>query len=120
MKVRDTICNECPFRRCAAAGWLGSNTPQDFVQLALDDESVACHLMVDQTLPRAKWEKAEESTVRCRGALTLTRNSAKLPRDREMAILVKSVPADRDAVFSNSREFIQHHEAAKVKSWEFE
>ena len=119
MTVRKDICGECPFRRKGWQGWMGKNTPTAFATAAMTDVSVACHLQVEQTLARPAWEKAEMNAPRCRGALTMMRNQCKIPRDLKMAELVRTVEADRDAVFSHSIEFIAHHEAAKVKSWEF-
>lgn len=119
MKVRETVCGECPFRRGSAAGWLGANDPEAFAAAALAEQSVACHTMVNQTLQRPKWEQAEAEAPRCRGALTFQRNICKLPRDPEMRDLVNSVPADRENVFSTPKEFIEHHQSSPVRSWEF-
>jgi len=75
---------------------------------------------MDQTLARDKWVKVEAETPRCRGALTMMRNECKLPHGPVMAALARSIPADRETVFSHRLEFIKHHNGATVKSWEFE
>jgi hypothetical protein len=120
MKIRDQICDDCPFRRNAPPGWLGANKPEEFVVEALSDRSTACHMMVDQYLPRRQWEQAEIKAPRCRGAITLMRNTCKSPRDPEMRDLTKTVPADRENVFSNSKEFVDHHLTSAIRSWEFD
>ena len=119
-KVRAEICGECPFRREGMAGWLGANKPEEFVVNALTDVSLACHMMVNQEQKKIDFLKAEAEAPRCRGALTLMRNVAKLPRNAKMMALVKTVPADRERVFSSSKEFVEFHNNAKVKSWTFD
>jgi len=116
MKVCDKVCKECPFRRKSAQGYLGKNNPHDFLRAAMSDESVACHLKVNQELKREEWLEAESQAPRCRGALTMMNNQCKLPHDPMMAGLVSTVGKDKN-VFTWSQEFIDYHENAEVKSW---
>lgn len=120
MTVRQTICGECPFRRKAAPGWLGANAPEEFAEMAVSDNSIGCHTQVNQSLPKGEWQVAEANAPRCRGAMTMMRNMCKLPRHPATAALQRTVPADRDEVFSHPSEFVEFHNAARVKSWTFE
>ncbi len=115
MKVCSKICPECPFRRKAAPGWLGANSPENFVALATSDSSIACHMAFDQN--SENFEARESQAARCRGAITLMSNMCKLPHDPEMAALRKSVPADHKEVFSFPYQFTEYHNSAAVKSW---
>lgn len=117
MTVRSDICNECPFRKNAGAGWLGANTPEDFAIVATSDTSVSCHLTVYQDQEEDSWAKAEAAAPRCRGALAMMSNMCKLPMNKEIAILRKSVPANPD-VFAHSAHFIAFHNASPFRSWE--
>jgi len=119
MKVRESICGECPFRREGWAGWLGSNKPEDFAEVAMSETSLACHMQVNQELPRPDWEAAETAAPRCRGALIMLKNKCMLPRNPALAALVKTLTVDHQTVFSNQNQFIDHHNAATVKSWKF-
>jgi hypothetical protein len=119
MKAKRAACKECPFRREAPPGWLGSNTPENFVANALTDASLACHTSMDQNLKGRAWKKAEAEAPRCFGALTLMRNEVKIPRDPAAAKVVAKIPRDPVKFFSNRAEFIAHHRAARIKSWEF-
>lgn len=116
MTVRSDICNECPFRKNAGAGWLGDNTPEDFSIAATSDTSVSCHLMVDQDQEHFSWEKDEAAAPRCRGALAMMSNMCKVPINKEMAKLRKSVLANPE-VFAHSVHFIAFHNASSFKSW---
>lgn len=109
MKVVKKMCKECPFRRTSAQGYLGNNKAEPFAHNAMLDHSVACHMSMRQELPREEWERLEREAPRCRGALTMMRNTCKLPRDPEMSALVKTVEPDRVNVFSQVAEFIQYH-----------
>ncbi len=119
MRIRETICQECPFRRIAAQGWLGTNEPERFARTALSDHSVPCHKMINynETNGDKRFEQ-EVGTPRCRGAIIMMRNECKLPRDLAAARAVMDIPQDTETVFSNHLQFIDYHESAEVKSWE--
>ena len=116
MTVRGDICGECPFLRESAKGWLGSNEPEAFALNVLTDRSLACHTMMDQSLDLPEWESVEQQTPRCRGAVTLMRNTCKLPRDPDMAALVRTVPADHANIFSSPKQFVEHHRSGTVRT----
>lgn len=108
-------CNDCPFRQEAAAGWLGGGSPESFVGCINKDEPLPCHQTIDYTNPR--WKDAWEDQVSgnmCAGALIMTANVVKRPRDPAFPRL----PADREAVFATFNDFVKYHRASPVKSWD--
>lgn len=108
--ICEKVCRECPFRRVAAPGWLGesSGDPWDFLASFQHGETaLPCHLRVNWSLPNAKVKAADAAL--CRGALTMLRNSCKVPRDPDLAAAVRSVEPDRENVFANPNEFMLHH-----------
>lgn len=83
-------CHDCLWRRNAVAGWLGPLTPEQWVQVAHGDGKVPCHAL---------------KGPQCAGLAIYRGNICKLPRDREALVL----DADRQSVFSNPDEFLEHH-----------
>jgi hypothetical protein len=93
-------CNECPWRRNAARGYLGPFTAEEWLLLAHSDEAIACHLTIEE---EGSWEG---NTKQCRGAAICRANMAKTPRDPE----VITGPKDRELVFGTPMEFREHHQ----------
>ena len=121
-------CKDCPWRRAAAPGWLGSGNPDYFISSALadgfggpdhpeGDYAERCHLTVDYS-DRDWREKPEQHEV-CVGALIFYRNvdQFKLPRDHNRSRLICSVEPDHETVFSSPEEFIEHHMSGAARSW---
>lgn len=106
-------CAECPFRRKAAAGWLGeSEDAQDFLSTTSGGELLLpCHMAVDWEADD-KDEQVEEAP-KCFGHRVFLRNQCKIPRNPEAARLVGEVEADRVNYFSNVPEFIKHHDGGR-------
>ena len=109
-------CGECPFRRCAPAGWLGNATPEEFINTALADDAMPCHPTVDYTRDDWRESMVEEGTKvqHCVGARIFFANQCKLPRNPVYLLAqqngeVIKMAADRAAVFSNRAEFLAHH-----------
>lgn len=118
MKYREPVkqpCNDCPFRQNALAGWLGAGSPESFVECIVREEPLPCHQSIDYTDPnwKKKWMAGEIGNT-CAGALIMTANMCKLPRDRNFP----RIPSDRETVFAHPTAFIDYHNAAPVKSWE--
>lgn len=86
-----TPCADCPWRRKAPPGWLGSDqTPEEWIQTAHCEATVECHT---------------KQGARCAGLAIYRANVCRRPRDpREMTLL-----KDHAKVFSNPQEFIDHH-----------
>lgn len=96
--VQKTPCNECPWRRISARGWLGPLKAEEWIELVQSDFYVACHKTI-------KVNGEVEGTKQCAGAATFRGNVCKSPRDPEIVAL----PADREKVFASTREFLEHH-----------
>ncbi len=96
-------------------GWLGAGTPQSFIVEISLERPLPCHLSIDYEEPGwlERWNASEIGKI-CAGALILSRNMGKLPRDPKFP----RMPSDKVLVFSNHLEFIAHHEGAIVRSWE--
>jgi len=97
------------------AGWLGSGSPESFIDCINRDELLPCHPTIDYDDPdwKANW-LAGGSGEACRGALILAANMGKAPRDRDHP---RAKP-DKKAVFANSMEFVSHHREAMTQSWD--
>jgi hypothetical protein len=94
-------CNDCPWRRNAAPGWLGPYTAEEWVQLAHSDEPIACHLTIEV---EDSWE---EGVIRqCAGAAIYRANVCKSPRNPEVVVL----PSDTETVFATPNQFMDYHD----------
>lgn len=94
MKQHKKPCNECPFRRAAPAGYLGSNEARNFVVLSNHDVTLPCHKQMHQPEP-----------AQCAGRAIMWRNQGKLSRTG----IVPQLEPDQKNVFSHVREFADHH-----------
>jgi len=88
-----TPCRECPWRRSAAPGWLGSETVAYWLRAAHSDCVMMCHIRAGQ----------------CTGAAIYRANVAKLPRDPKCL----RMPRDTETVFAGPVEFQTYHEQFK-------
>lgn len=95
-------CNDCPWRRLAAPGWLGPMSPQEWVATAHSDNPIACHL----TIRRETW--TDPAVRQCAGAAIFRQNVAKSPRVADDA--AHSFCPDVATVFATDTEFVDHHE----------
>lgn len=93
-------CNDCPWRRVSAPGWLGPYDADEWVALVHSDEPIACH---ETIVEDEEWGGAKQ----CRGAATYRANVCKSPRDPSVAV----GPVDREHVFASPVEFKAHHDA---------
>ncbi len=83
-------CSDCPWRRDSLEGWLGGLTTGEWLNEAHGEGSISCH-----TLQGAQ----------CAGSAIYRANVCKLPR---LAAALR-LPPDREHVFANRFEFIEHH-----------
>ena len=107
--VAKKACNDCPFRKTATPGWLGSasHDPVAFLNSFGNGEThLPCHSLVDWEARNAQ-ELAEDAPV-CRGAAIYLANHCKVPRDPSMAAAVDEVEPN-DAFFRHASDFCQHH-----------
>lgn len=92
-------CNDCPWRREAAPGWLGPHDAKTWVQMAHGETAIACHL----TITDESWD--DPGMRQCKGAAIYRANVGKLPRSHE----VTRASADREKIFSSPMQFTDHH-----------
>ena len=88
-----TPCHDCPFARKAISGWLGGNTPQQFIAMAQSDEIYHCHSFTGPKRPQ------------CAGLAIFRANICKEPRDPKALRLRPNIKL----VFSWPLEFMKHH-----------
>jgi len=84
-------CSDCPWRRDALEGWLGSMTARDWIDVALSEATADCH--------------AHTGEIACAGLAIFRSNIAKRLRDPDAF----RVDADRRAVFATPLEFLAYH-----------
>lgn len=101
-------CNECPFKKDSAPGYLGeaSYNPELFLQ-SMTNQPIPCHKAVkdwndDQEINEKAWSKP------CIGSLKFLRNTATLPKDNQYVELRNSVEKD-SGCFGTRQDFINHH-----------
>jgi hypothetical protein len=96
-------CNECPFRKDSAKGWLGGETPESTFDFVKHEADFACHKTRN---------KKQQDMSRCRGFLLFTRKIGKLPHyNKELG---KAVAAIDYETANNSNilslpEFFEYH-----------
>lgn len=105
-----TTCNECPYKKDSAPGWLGESSgyPEEFLK-QLDLVFLhPCHKAVD-------WETDDnvmsvlEAPV-CKGAIQFAKNICKLLYDYPYEKVRKLLPVDDSVIFGTRHEFIAHHD----------
>lgn len=87
-------CSDCPWRRDSLAGWLGPNTPAEWVALAHGEARIDCHAL---------------RGPQCAGAAIYRANVSKRTRGAQLRL-----PSNVVAVFAAPSEFLQHHERKPV------
>lgn len=105
-------CSQCPWRRAAAPGWLGADSPEGFLSTTLGEAEMPCHATIDYDDPNWKARLAEAPL--CAGALIFLKNTAKSPRNPHLAAAVDAVQEDHDTVFTHGGEFLEHHKSLGI------
>jgi hypothetical protein len=109
-----TPCNQCPFRRKSAPGYLGADNPEHFIQTTLAEVHMPCHCAINYE--KKDWQtKQYPKAALCAGALTFLKNTCKLPRDAVLREAMKEIPANHAEVFSFAPQFLEHHNSLKGK-----
>jgi hypothetical protein len=101
MKQHKTPCSECPWRKESAAGWLGASTPVEFLQQSESGMKMPCHIHIDYE--KDDWNTAIDNAPECAGRAIHMANRCKRVPD------VLQLRPDRDNVFTNPQDFIDHH-----------
>lgn len=78
------------------------------------ERPLPCHQTMDYDDPEwlDKWN-AQSTGSMCAGALIMSANMSKLPRDRAFPRMEQ----DKTAVFPTHQAFLDYHNSAEVKSW---
>jgi hypothetical protein len=83
-------CSDCPWRRDALPGWLGSSTAEEWVHCAHSESPMHCHVFPQ---------------FHCAGAAIYRSNTGKLLRDAKAFKL----PVDKKLVFDSPYQFLEYH-----------
>jgi len=96
-------------------GWLGSGSPESFIDCIQRDEPLPCHQTLDYEDEDwlAKWV-AQQNGSMCAGALIFMANKLQRPHTPGFPTMAK----DHETVFSNTIEFVRHHREAATHSWD--
>lgn len=103
-----TACNECPWRRMSAPGWLGGQEPDWYVDRIRAEQPMACHLHFDDRTHLKPENEVIADLPYCAGSLIVQRNMCKRPRDPDYAVAVERVERTIQ-VFNHPWEFWKHH-----------
>lgn len=85
-----TPCGDCPWRPTALKGWLGSLSPDEWLQAARSESRIDCHTQLG---------------AQCAGAAIFRANIAKRPANPKLLVL----KPDREKVFPDPGAFLRHH-----------
>ena len=100
-------CKQCPFLRNSLPGYLGEDSPDEFIATTHADHPMPCHSTVDYTDHDWKmlWDRLAGPGKLCAGALIYFANICKISRwpDRPRRA------ADKVKVFATPTEFLKHH-----------
>lgn len=109
-KVCEKSCNECPFTKTSLGGWLADYTPMELHSIVMNEQPFPCHMTHKENLT---WEEAGKGKYPlCKGALKYMKKAGKLPRNKELADILKNVTIEElDNILSVS-EFFTHHKNA--------
>lgn len=100
--IHKTPCNECPWRKTSAVGWLGGFTAEFYADALALNEAPACHLQ--------DFGPDVDETAFCAGALAVAKNACvSLNRSSGDADAAKDVVGKRDDCFSHHSHFYEHH-----------
>ena len=101
-------CNDCPFRKNSIPGWLSTYSPQDLHHLIMVSEMpFPCHLSHTEELKFGDAGNSEHPL--CAGALMFMKVNGKIPRDPEMAKIVKNIDKKDCKNILSVQEFYKHH-----------
>jgi hypothetical protein len=102
-------CNDCPWRKTSARGWLGPMPAADWIRLASSDEPIACHATIDAD-ENGDGDWSNPRMRQCKGAAIYRRNTGKSPRNADDAR--HSSEPDREHIFTSPKDFMEHHRAS--------
>jgi hypothetical protein len=97
-------------RRQSAPGWTGAAIPRELLMGMSSGNAMPCHMTVDYD--DSDWKDRLEDARQCSGQAIYLTHTCTIPRPGPSAAL--RLPADRETVFGNPLEFLEHHEGAPV------
>lgn len=102
-------CTECPFTRNAMRGWFGPYSGQHYLNAALGETSVQCHMSSKDT---------PENHRHCTGIALFRDNICKVPRRENQSehqrICVKKYDAKQ--IHKSTSEFLEYHHLKKEET----
>lgn len=108
-------CKDCPFLKSATKGWLGRERTEGIAQtLTSGKGTFSCHKTTGAT--KGVINVPQENQSHCYGALVMLRNMNLIEKSFILIAAEVLLGADlskvkkSDKVFSNDKEFIEHHE----------
>lgn len=107
-------CNDCPFRRKAASGWLGASYPEEFCEQTLSSQhsgtanAMPCHKTIDYEQDDWRTAQLHEAAL-CAGSLIFMNNFMLMAYTPDMQAAMAAVGDDQENVFSTPEEFMRHH-----------
>lgn len=103
MKICSKICNECPFKKDSAKGWLGGETVESTLAFIEKEVDFSCHLTREDGVEQRY----------CRGYLIFYKKMCKLPKyNPELKEVLKEISFDEmvgSDIFNTTVEFKEHH-----------
>lgn len=99
--VRESPCNECPWRRKSIEGFTGPFEAEDWVNQAHADGPIHCHKTIKNGM-----DMDDPELLQCAGAARFRAHVYKRPRNPTAAV----GPVDREKVFTSNQEFLEHHD----------
>lgn len=101
-------CDECPFRRDSAQGWLGPWEPQELMH-SLHGTPFPCHKTIKASV--AFDHPSTDKMELCAGATLFLNNKIQTSRDPETMMHQKLLDGvDGSEVFQWEHEFMEHHD----------
>lgn len=102
-------CGDCPFRKKAMSGWLGSwNSPEELLRASESESGLPCHSSYNNS--KKTLVEALKTAHVCVGSLQSANNSCKIYRNPLIAAFAKAV--GKSDLVMNAWEFIEHHAKA--------
>jgi len=106
-------CDECPWRVNSIPGYLGPFSADEWVELAMTDEPIACHKTIKEVDENGIGHWNHPAMRQCAGAASFRGHVCKSPRDPQVAV----GPENRDVVFEAPGPFITHHTGEPRDRW---
>lgn len=109
LKVKEKMCEQCPFSRDAAQGWLGPyDHPQELHRMIMSEVNFPCHKTMDRDL--SPTEAGDKRYPLCRGALLYMKRNAKVPLRMDLRNAMDELVDDDPFTVMSFPQFLEHHD----------